>query len=309
MGLWLFYFKDTSVLLKNIGLQWGCIAQQSKFYWVVTFDWFIITELSVFLIALYTYKVCTRRRKRYGLGSQVLGLSNGWNLASPNLSSLLCTHRVYNLHSPARGSGSHCPCEKLLELNTVDFLPSCNVLTSFKHSVNYSWDLKRNKYSYIHQSQWGVNKSAQKNTFSVKGSSKQEVFIGEEKRFCKAALGIFTNYIPIPGRLQARRLRTGSPLINPRVILSQQASKQDFLGQGCSGSFWPSKVTLYSVNLLPGEDKKLPFLLLLCLPNMQWWNRENTVYACDVHIIFYNFFFFYHQYLWYGHSPYQRMID
>lgn len=184
---------------------------------------------------------------------------------------------------------------KLLELNTADFLPSCNVLTSFKHSVNYSWDLKRNKYSYIHQSQWGVNKSAQKNTFSVKGSSKQEVFIGEEKRFCKAALGIFTNYIPIPGRLQARRLRTGSPLINPRVILSQQASKQDFLGQGYSGSFWSSKVTLYSVHLLPGEDKKLPFLLLLCLPNMQWWNRENTVYACDVHIIFYNLFFFYHQ--------------
>lgn len=158
---------------------------------MVTFDWFIITELSVFLIALYTYKVCTRRRKRYGLGSQVLGLSNGWNLASPSLSFLLCTHRVYNLHSPARGSGSHCPCEKLLELDTVDFLPSCNVLTSLKHSVNYSWDLKRNKYSYIHQSQWGVNKSAQKNTFSVKGSSKQEVFIGEEKRFCKAALGIF----------------------------------------------------------------------------------------------------------------------
>lgn len=57
----------------------------------------------------------------------------------------------------------------------------------------------------------GSIQNAQKNTFSVKGSSRQEVFVGEEDRFWKAAFGAFMNYIPIPGRLRARRLETGSP--------------------------------------------------------------------------------------------------
>lgn len=56
----------------------------------------------------------------------------------------------------------------------------------------------------------GSIQNAQKNTFSVKGSSRQEVFVGE-RGFWKVAFGAFMNYIPIPGRLRARRLETGSP--------------------------------------------------------------------------------------------------
>lgn len=139
----------------------------------------------------------------------------------------------------------------------------------FRHSVNYAGGLKRNKYSYICSSQRGVHKRAQQNTYSVKGSSGQEVFVGEEYRFWKTALGAFTNYIPIPGRLPARILGTGSPLINPRAILSQGASKQTFWLRGAVGSLCSSKVPPYSVNLLPGEDKKMPYLVLPCIPNVQ----------------------------------------
>lgn len=64
---------------------------------------------------------------------------------------------------------------------------------------------------------------------------RQEVFVGEEERLWKAT---FTNYVPVPGRLPARRLATGSPRINPPVILRQWASKQDLL----VGAGWEPQV-------------------------------------------------------------------
>lgn len=77
---------------------------------------------------------------------------------------------------------------KLRELE-VHFLPSCNVLTRLKQNENCAQDLEKNEYSYLYWPQWGVYKSAQKHTFSGKGSSRQETFVGEEDRLREAALG------------------------------------------------------------------------------------------------------------------------
>lgn len=137
---------------------------------------------------------------------------------------LLC---VNDLCAPITNTGVRMPVPMwtLLELNKVDFPPSCRVLMLFKHSVNHAWGLKRNTYSYIRSSQWGVHRSAQKNKFSVKGGSRQEVFVGEEERFWKAASGTSANRVPIPGRLQTRSLGTGSALRNPLVTGSPRTSK------------------------------------------------------------------------------------
>lgn len=70
----------------------------------------------------------------------------------------------------------------------------------------------------------------------LKGSSRQEVFVGEEKRFWKAALGIFTSYRPIPGRLHAKRLGTRSPLLNSPVIFEPVGKQSKTLwGQESAG--------------------------------------------------------------------------
>lgn len=80
---------------------------------------------------------------------------------------------------------------KLRELNKVDFLPSCRVLTQSKHNVNCPQDLEKNEYSYLHRPQWGVYENAQKHTFSGKGGSGQEIFVGGEDRLWEAASGTF----------------------------------------------------------------------------------------------------------------------
>lgn len=130
----------------------------------------------------------------------------------------------------------------------------------------------------------------------LKGSSRQEVFVGEEKRFWKAALGTFTSYSPIPGRLHAKRLGTRSPLLNSPVILSQWTSKARHCGDRSQrelqgGGFWVCKVTLHSINLLPWGDNNLPYLVFLCIPNMQWGNKETIYYIYTICICIYIWYF------------------
>ena len=151
------------------------------------------------------------------------------------------------------------PIWKLLELNTVDFLPSCNVLTLFKHGVNYSWDLKRNKYSYIHSSQWGVYKRAQKNTFSVKGSTRQEVFCWRGAKILEGCFRHFYKLYSYSRKALSKEVMGRVTWINPWVILSQwQANKTIWVGAVGVSDHWSHSV---SVNFLPGEGKKLPFLV------------------------------------------------
>ena len=144
----------------------------------------------------------------------------------------------------------------------------------------------------------------------MKGCSRQEVFTGEEKGFWKTTLGTFTNYIPIPGRLQAGRWRTGSPLISPQVILSQRTSKQDVQGRALE---WELLIVLsHTVQWKPaaGAGWRAAISCLTLYPKHAVMRRRNTIHAYDVNITFYHLFkFSISKYLWNGHSLYQCVIN
>lgn len=158
--------------------------------------WFTYwTQLSILLSFFCICRICTEGK---GTGKDTRRtLSEYWvnGLTSLSLRFLLCIERVNNPHSLGLVSEFCCPCES--PFNKVGFLPSWNFLTPFKHSVNYAWDFKWDKYPYIHSSQWGFYQSAQKNTFSVERQLQTGSFCWREEKVLE---GYFTNDSLIPGR-------------------------------------------------------------------------------------------------------------